>query len=356
MLDSTVEDPPFRFLDLPNELRRRILWYTDLVIPNNVVDGLEDLEIHFNYTSEKFYVKRYQIQEWEGSRIVDENEDPNEENEDESDENGENSAENAHEDEENDYKGGNETSIEENEDEVEIGDEGESNVDCDDETYGPRLHLPTALFRVSKLVKDEALDVLFFYNRLSLCCTFQKNLEWLRRIPQVLLKRVRKLDLVIHRRDLPFKEYEKEEETTEADSGDLLDFIGASFNLERLFLSLVRRWEIGTPMVLCDRSYALRPKQLFLAFCSKVKKYLRPALKRFHVYSCLHGSMEGHLERIVMGPSFDSFEFGKVPYNFRDCLVPHKAVTIYARFSFPGEELRPYPEDDRKGCFRSLLI
>ena len=50
--------PPwsFRFLDLPKERRLRVLWFTDLVVPYDEVDGIE---IHDCLVGEGFYFKTW---------------------------------------------------------------------------------------------------------------------------------------------------------------------------------------------------------------------------------------------------------------------------------------------------------
>lgn len=306
MADPKAGDQPFRFLDLPKELRLEIL---------GLVVGFCDLEIYFNNLTKKFHVDSEQDHGYEG--------------EGESESGDEHTALNKIEDERWDER---------------------SSVDA----YGnPRLRFPAALFRVSKCIKDEALNVLFSQNRLCLCCTFERDLQWLMTIPKDLLEKVRKLDLVIHKSEVLFWKYDKSSEHDILPHfKNLVQFIAMNFELSVLFLSLdgqhERRESVVTQGVLANASAIF-----WLQLCSLGKTHLRPTLKRFHAYCMINSDMEQGLEKRVMGSSFNSFEFGKIPYRLRLLGVPHR-LNVEA-WVLGNCEVRPFPEDDSKGVLKPRL-
>ena len=345
---SITRKKPFRFLDLPSEIRLKVLWYTDLVVPADDV-STENIEINFDSSGKGYYIKQIKIHEMPANYTSRNDSDESEEGQ-ESVEAGQikevERDEEAHKSEPdpNPIKGANF----ENED---------SNHSMDTDGVR-RFHIPSSLFRVCKLVTEESLFTLFSYNRFCLCCSPKQALRWLETIPRGLLKCIRKLDIVFSMpqviprlqdsylgTDLP--------NYIRASLEMLLKFIATKFHLPKLFLSIDCRYgPSNTWPSISHEVISTISRQWWDKICKLVKEHLHNKMRRFQVYTRTDHAFEKGLEEMVMGPEFDSDELGKIPFALRDLKSPHKVRKVHlARHS--GENARKvsrqYPEDDGKG-------
>ena len=293
MTTLTITEKGFRFLDLPKELRSKVLFCTGLVIPParlTLPDGPRfagDLEIHCNIQHISGFFVRGARRTW----------------------------------------------------------------DLKDTKH---FDFPGALFRVSKLIRTESMEVMFSYNRLCLCCSFQKDLEWLQQFPRDMLQKVRKLDLVVNEEELYRWAYNHDEKDLFSRASPLLSFINDNFNIPRLFLSFDGQGEErGSWSMNVSPGHAL---DFWDELGRHVKTIIGNRLERFNVYLTKvpePGWNEHHLkypdwekviEQDVMGPEYDSAARGKAPRDFRRPGFPHQMG--------PGWRLvggRMWPEDDGKG-------
>ena len=215
-----------------------------------------------------------------------------------------------------------------------------------------QIQIPVDLFTVCKLVRNEATEVLFSKNRITLCCEYGLCLEWLQTVPRDCLRHIRKLDLVI---DLPSNLCRQTTDQRLSPSilksfEMLIDFIAQNLNLSRLFLSLnSRRFRDLTEE--CRRT---GPSKLWSSLTATVQGYLGPSLGQFGLYCDYAPDTEDEWEKAVMGPAYSSREYGKIPSAFRCLRRPHRLDL--SRAIAGNLESRAFPEDDGKGLLKSLYV
>ena len=232
-----------------------------------------------------------------------------------------------------------------------------------DEPAGSAIWVPYTLFRVSKKMRDEALEVLFLENRVRLDCTFSQGLRWLKSVPRESLNSTRKLDIHL-RFEQSLEEFMAKRKTEQCCKAfeDLITFVAAHCRKERLFLSLITGdclltdgWMIAdfASVVVHGNHYAV-----WTLMADSVKRHLCPGLARFQVFDAMKSRLETGVEKFVMGEEYDSAALSKIPQSLRDFTFPR----FYPHIMGPtkcrkeGSRWRASPEDDGEGAVKAYIL
>ncbi|KAI9884435.1 MAG: hypothetical protein M1823_003789 [Watsoniomyces obsoletus] len=186
--------------------------------------------------------------------------------------------------------------------------------------------VPTALFRINHAIGREARYIFYSSNRFTFDGDMRETLTWFQRLPEDALKALRRIDFSFETRQLVI-EWEKEREEPWR---ELIEFIGEHLELSKLWLSIDAGHDGDEGW---DQEYDL-PE-----YYERMIDPLRTlkGLAKFHVFLVYPESdYETIAEKAVMGSDYDSAADGKISYQTRNELYPHRP---------PGPMMRiPYYE------------
>ena len=177
------------------------------------------------------------------------------------------------------------------------------------------LFLSSSLLRVSKTIYDEAFEVMLTCNLLVLESGHVQNLKFLQSLSPLLRKRIRHLDI---RFDDDIDIYDDDEYgccrfRNIPDFDLLIDYISRQLSLGQLRMSL----DLFSIYWGVQSSDNFTRAQSLLALRA-IKRISLPLIKlrgvqQLHVFLPLHMQYEYIMEKIAVGPDYDSLKDGKPP-------------------------------------------
>lgn len=184
--------------------------------------------------------------------------------------------------------------------------------------------VPSALFRVSKLMSAETAEVFFSQNRFILSGDFAANRSFLFNLPPAVLQHLRTVDLQLSFKQL--YDMRKQDSQKARDWEALVALIASLLQLPKVWLSVDITQTLHTMMSLNnqgDHDYAwLRTS--YAKLFDPLHQHLKGAgLRKFHVYLGWWLDYELAAEREVMGPDYDSCAEGSMSVRERHPRYPH---------------------------------
>ncbi|RDW65474.1 hypothetical protein BP5796_10166 [Coleophoma crateriformis] len=190
--------------------------------------------------------------------------------------------------------------------------------------YDESLHLPTALFLVSREMSANAYDLFFRHARIVVYIESMVRLFQHGTFLQRNLQRIRKLELRIGYVHGFLERYNNDLAIQDLDNS--VSFLAHHLDLNRLQHSLMAQTEyVG----IVQGGISKFDAKLFRGGYCIIGKSLQRlrGLQRLEVFLACHHDMEAQIEKKVMGKDYDSAKFGKIPHGRRNACHPHRRLT-----------------------------
>ena len=190
-------------------------------------------------------------------------------------------------------------------------------------TYDP---FPSALFSVSKRMRDDATEVFYSRNRFVFRDDFSATSRFLVSLPDTTLAHIRDIDLEFSCDEVLSANTSRPGSQVAREWQRLVMVIRDRLPLQKLWLSinLGDMWQ-----ELLELDYEGGHDYGWLR--TEYQQIIRPlrqlkGLKKFHVFLSWFLNYEADAEKEVMGPDYDSAAEGKLPYRLRHFRFPHQPL------------------------------